>query len=126
MAQEFQELIGMWQGWWKVFAFTVESLIVVRLMLLTVFFRSSGTVGFQSSKQKLLRLQGFCSSRCLSISISSSLISDHHDAVLRFNGAPTRGYQADVGQKTTIRLVNSQVSLHGMRCAKGATERSAY
>ncbi|XP_026557260.1 beta-galactoside alpha-2,6-sialyltransferase 1 [Pseudonaja textilis] len=33
---------------------------------------------------------------------------DSHDAILRFNGAPTKGFQVDVGEKTTIRLVNSQ------------------
>lgn len=33
---------------------------------------------------------------------------------MRFNNAPTRGHEADVGSKTTIRVVNSQVSrLHG-------------
>uniref|UniRef100_A0A3B5MYA9 Beta-galactoside alpha-2,6-sialyltransferase 2 n=1 Tax=Xiphophorus couchianus TaxID=32473 RepID=A0A3B5MYA9_9TELE len=32
-----------------------------------------------------------------------------HDAVLRFNAAPTEGYEHDVGSKTTIRIINSQI-----------------
>ncbi|XP_057652169.1 beta-galactoside alpha-2,6-sialyltransferase 1 isoform X1 [Diorhabda carinulata] len=34
---------------------------------------------------------------------------DSHDLVLRFNNAPTEGFEEDVGAKTTIRLLNSQV-----------------
>lgn len=28
---------------------------------------------------------------------------------MRFNDAPTQGYETDVGHKTTIRVLNSQV-----------------
>ena len=34
---------------------------------------------------------------------------DSHDLVLRFNNAPTEKHEADVGKKTSIRIVNSQV-----------------
>lgn len=34
---------------------------------------------------------------------------DDHDIVMRFNHAPTNGFEDDVGSKTTVRVVNSQV-----------------
>lgn len=54
--------------------------------------------------------------RCAVVSSAGSLKSsqlgqeiDNHDAILRFNAAPTDNYQRDVGTKTTIRLMNSQL-----------------
>lgn len=41
---------------------------------------------------------------------SLNIFTDSHDIVMRFNHAPTEGYQNDVGNKTSIRIVNSQVS----------------
>lgn len=37
------------------------------------------------------------------------VITDSNDLVLRFNNAPTEGYERDVGSKTTIRILNSQI-----------------
>jgi hypothetical protein len=35
---------------------------------------------------------------------------DRHDAVLRFNLAPTAGHQAHVGHKTTFRMLNPRTA----------------
>lgn len=55
---------------------------------------------------------------CVIVSSAGSLVGsglgefiDEHDIVMRFNHAPTIGYEVDVGSKTTIRIVNSQVKL---------------
>ncbi|KAG7487393.1 hypothetical protein MATL_G00022940 [Megalops atlanticus] len=36
---------------------------------------------------------------------------DSHDAILRLNTAPTDGYSVDVGNRTTIRIINTQVMM---------------
>ncbi|KAI8128726.1 6-sialyltransferase 2, Beta-galactoside alpha-2 [Lucilia cuprina] len=66
-------------------------------------------------KQKLFR-QNKNIKTCAIVSSAGSMAGsklgrfiDTHDIVMRFNHAPTRGYEVDVGSKTTIRVVNSQV-----------------
>lgn len=53
---------------------------------------------------------------CAVISSAGSLVNsklgsfiDDHDLVMRFNHAPTAGHEEDVGTKTTVRIINSQV-----------------
>ncbi|KAG5670718.1 hypothetical protein PVAND_000962 [Polypedilum vanderplanki] len=53
---------------------------------------------------------------CVIVSSAGSLVGSNlgefinsHDIVMRFNHAPTLGFENDVGNKTTIRIVNSQV-----------------
>ncbi|GAB0086269.1 beta-galactoside alpha-2,6-sialyltransferase 2 [Sergentomyia squamirostris] len=65
-------------------------------------------------KRKLLDKQTIKS--CAVVSSAGSLANsklgkfiDLHDLVMRFNHAPTEGFEVDVGTKTTIRLINSQV-----------------
>ncbi|XP_060517236.1 beta-galactoside alpha-2,6-sialyltransferase 1 [Cylas formicarius] len=77
-------------------------------------------IKFPDSVKKYIPKRGFYETRtfnsCAVVASSGALKNsnlgsfiDSHDVVLRFNHAPTRGFEKDVGQKTTIRLVNSQV-----------------
>ncbi|KAK7086365.1 Beta-galactoside alpha-2,6-sialyltransferase 2 [Halocaridina rubra] len=61
-------------------------------------------------------LEGRHFNTCVIVSSSGSLkgsklgnFIDSHDAIIRFNHAPTEGFEEDVGSRTTLRIVNSQV-----------------
>jgi len=63
-----------------------------------------------------LRLMQGSYKTCAVVSSAGSLLSsklgshiDSNEFVIRFNNAPTLGYEKDVGNKTSIRIVNSQV-----------------
>ncbi|XP_071766684.1 beta-galactoside alpha-2,6-sialyltransferase 2-like [Centroberyx gerrardi] len=62
------------------------------------------------------RLQGSEYQTCAVVTSAGAILNsslgqeiDSHDAVLRFNTAPTKGFEKDVGNKTTIRIINSQI-----------------
>nr|CAD7458498.1 unnamed protein product [Timema tahoe] len=57
-----------------------------------------------------------CYNTCAIVSNAGSLYKsglgafiDSHELVVRFNHAPTEGYTSDVGSKTSLRILNSQV-----------------
>ena len=62
---------------------------------------------------------------CAVVGSSGALLADRygaeidaHDVVIRFNDAPTRGYEPIVGGKTTIRVMNTKAALAVLRrCA---------
>ncbi|KAF2368509.1 Glycosyl transferase family 29 [Trinorchestia longiramus] len=61
-------------------------------------------------------LEGRHFNTCVVVSSAGSLrgsglgsFIDSHDAVVRLNHAPVRGFKRDVGSKTTLRILNSQI-----------------
>ncbi|XP_066518846.1 beta-galactoside alpha-2,6-sialyltransferase 2b isoform X2 [Hoplias malabaricus] len=65
--------------------------------------------------QPLEKLHGTPYKTCAVVSSAGAILKsslgqeiDSHDAVLRFNAAPTKGFQKDVGNKTTFRIINSK------------------
>lgn len=77
------------------------------------FFRKQDLDKFFSESQ-LLHAQTFNS--CAVVSSAGSLkgsnlgsVIDSHDFIIRFNNAPTVNFEKDVGSKTHLRIINSQV-----------------
>ena len=67
-------------------------------------------------KKDSLPSNGYKYKSCGVVSSAGSLLKsglgkniDANDFVIRFNNAPTKGYEEDVGSKTSLRIVNSQV-----------------
>ena len=80
----------------------------------TAPFSSSFLRNVLPTKKRLSSRRHFRS--CAVVSSSGALAAgrhgaeiDSHDAVFRFNAAPTSGFEAMVGGKTTFRILNSQV-----------------
>ncbi|KAJ8350802.1 hypothetical protein SKAU_G00259320 [Synaphobranchus kaupii] len=70
----------------------------------------------RSGPEPLDRLHGASFHTCAVVTSAGAILNsslgreiDSHEAVLRFNAAPTGGYENDVGNKTTIRIINSQI-----------------
>lgn len=61
----------------------------------------------QSDSSALRNVSEFLDYNC----IICIFFIDLHNIVMRFNDAPTAGFEEDVGSKTTIRVINSQVRI---------------
>jgi len=78
------------------------------------FFKKHQLDEFLPKSQLKLFHKGYDS--CGVVSSAGSLLHsklgktiDANDFVIRFNAAPTEGYERDVGSKTSLRIINSQV-----------------
>lgn len=69
-------------------------------------------IPFKKVISKKIPLKNDCALVSSAASINNSNSGqdiDKHQLVIRFNDAPTQGFETDVGSKTTIRILNSQV-----------------
>ena len=49
---------------------------------------------------------------------------DAHDAVMRMNAAPTQGFEADVGNRTSLMVLNSHLVRELNGCSRGLVSRA--
>ncbi|KAK4008271.1 beta-galactoside alpha-2,6-sialyltransferase 2 [Daphnia magna] len=79
---------------------------------------TSSTNVFRQEKHLLRNPQSFQQryGSCAIVSSAGALLDsdlgnfiDGHDYVVRFNNAPTMGFEVDVGNKTSLRILNSQI-----------------
>jgi hypothetical protein len=81
------------------------------------FFKTQQLDEFLPEKgPAILHKGGPLFNKCGVVSSAGSLLNsklgkkiDSNDFVIRFNAAPTSGFVADVGEKTSLRIINSQV-----------------
>ncbi|XP_053212023.1 beta-galactoside alpha-2,6-sialyltransferase 2-like [Panonychus citri] len=101
---------------------SVTRLCTVPFTTISPTYEPFSSNGFDSilpkeSLIKLLREKYPVHETCALIANSGSLLKsskgseiDSHDVIIRFNDAPTIGYEMDVGSRTSIRIINSQVA----------------
>ncbi|XP_032515182.2 beta-galactoside alpha-2,6-sialyltransferase 2 [Danaus plexippus] len=91
------------------------ALLKVRVKTVTSKDQPFARLGFQIPKYPILKNKRFNS--CAVVTSAGALLGsrlgefiDSHDMILRFNNAPTENYTEDVGSRTTMRILNSQVA----------------